>query len=72
MDARTRYHFADTYGVVIDRRSMRPRIYPATDDGFRGLRPKAWQGRTIPDDLDRGLRDTRAMSASGGSPPLQG
>jgi phage terminase large subunit-like protein len=29
----TRYHFADTYGVVIDRRSMKPRIYPATDDG---------------------------------------
>jgi hypothetical protein len=31
--AGTRYHFADTYGVVIDRRSMKPRIHPATDDG---------------------------------------
>jgi hypothetical protein len=29
----TRYHFADTCGVVIDRKSMKPRIYPATDDG---------------------------------------
>jgi hypothetical protein len=25
--------FADTCGVVIDRKSMKPRIYPATDDG---------------------------------------
>jgi hypothetical protein len=31
--AATRYHFADTCGVVIDRNSMKPRIYPATDDG---------------------------------------
>jgi hypothetical protein len=29
----TRYHFADTCGVVINRKSMKPRIYPATDDG---------------------------------------
>jgi len=31
--AATRYHFADTCGVVIDRKSMKPRIYPATEDG---------------------------------------
>jgi phage terminase large subunit-like protein len=31
--AATRYHFADTCGVVINRKSMKPRIYPATDDG---------------------------------------
>ena len=29
----TRYHYADTYGVVIERKSMKPRIYPATEDG---------------------------------------
>jgi hypothetical protein len=29
----TRYHFADTYSVVMERGSMKPRIYPATDNG---------------------------------------
>lgn len=33
----TRYHFNDTYKLIIDRGAAIPRIYPATDDGtFEG------------------------------------
>jgi len=35
----TRYHFADTYKVIIDREVCKLRIYPATEDGTANGKP---------------------------------
>ncbi len=35
----TRYHLNDTYKVMIERGSVKPRIYPATDDGTMTGKP---------------------------------
>jgi hypothetical protein len=53
----TRYHFADTYSVIIERKSLKPRIHPATDDGTLEGKPvfltqKRW------DEIKRDQRST--------------
>ena len=35
----TRYHFADTYQVIMDRQAAVPRLHPATDDGTKHGKP---------------------------------
>lgn len=38
----TRYSFADTYQAMLERGSVIPRIYPATDDGTPDGKPVLW------------------------------
>lgn len=45
--AGTRYHFGDTYNAILERKALKPRIHPATDDGTPNgepvlLTPEAW------------------------------
>jgi hypothetical protein len=35
----TRYHFADAYAHILDKKVAKPRIYPATEDGTRNGSP---------------------------------
>lgn len=46
--AGTRYSFADTYHQIMERKALKPRIHPATDDGSMTgepvlLTPEAWE-----------------------------
>lgn len=46
--AGTRYHFGDTYGIMIEREVVKPRLHPATHDGkITGrpvfLSPEGWE-----------------------------
>lgn len=38
----TRYNFADTYKTIIDSGVVKPRVYPATDDGTPDGKPVFW------------------------------
>ncbi len=46
--AGTRYDFADTYGTLLERQVLKPRIHAATDNGLLGgnpvlMTPEAWE-----------------------------
>lgn len=43
----TRYHFNDTYRVVLERQTAKPRVYPATKDGSTDGEPVLLNKETI-------------------------
>jgi len=56
----TRYHFADTYRMIMERGAMVPRVYPATDDGTLKGNPVF----LTPEELDRKVREMGPYTAS--------
>ena len=55
----TRYSFADTYGIIIDRAILKPRIHPATDNGQLNGKP-VLMTQSVWDDTKTAQRGTVA------------
>lgn len=43
----TRYHYHDTYRTMIDRKSVTPRVYPATKNGEMDGEPVLWSAQYL-------------------------